>query len=489
MQEFAKTGSLFAGVRIITLVIGLAQMKFIAVTLGPSATGIYTVISNFLQILTLISTLNLSVSASKYLSEYYSQGDFDRLRYALQFCVKFVLSSSAVIFLAVILLTKPITLFLFDSGDYWLYVVLTSTTILFGASTVYLGGLQGLLERTKIAKVQVWTAILGLASVLIFIPFLALTGYFISVLLTAFFTLVLVYVSSRRVRALQNSSDELPRAIKREVRRKLFAFSGANLILLIAQPLSFFLIRYSILKQMGTDGVGFYAACLSASALIFSLFQTNAYYYFPKMNTVLPEEERVRIINECLRFTLLTFPPVMLGAILLPDLLVWVLYSNNFLPIVAYLPLFILAEFAMNLAAVFSVPVLGLTKLRFHVLWTFVYYLLWATGSILLFNRIGLRGVGLVTIVAYLIWGGGYYIYLKGLIPLRIEERNVKLLVVVICSTILFTFVPTFLPGLALRITVYPLTLIIAYFLFDRQERKKIGSFAQQMLRRFRFSY
>jgi enterobacterial common antigen flippase len=488
MREFAKTGSLFAGVRIITLAVAVIQVKFIALTLGPTATGLYSVINNFLLILTLLATLNLSVAASKYLSEYYSEGKLDHLRYAYSFCVKFVSITSVASFLLVVILSRQLTKFLFGGVEYREYVILTAATILFSVSAVYIGSLNGLFERRAIAKVQVLAAVLGLICVAVLIPLFSLRGYFVSLLLIAFFNFALGYLSIRSTSVLGGTSVDLTRVERGEIRRKLFTFSGSNLLLIIVQPLSFFIIRYSILRALGADGVGFYAACLSVSTLVFGLLQVNLYYYFPKMNTVMPAPERVRLINEFFRFSLLTLPPIMMAMILLPDLIVLVLYSRKFLPIVAYLPLFVLAEFASNIAGVFATPVVGLTKLRFHVIWTFIYYLLWSASSVFLFKKMGLRGVALATIFACGLWGGGYYIYLKGLIPLHIEGRNLRMFALVVLTAALCVMAAAFLPNLAVRICIYLVVLTSAFYLFDASERRKITAFAQQIIGRLRFS-
>jgi O-antigen/teichoic acid export membrane protein len=488
MKEFAKTGSLFAVVRIVMLALSVIQGKFIAVMLGPTATGLYSVINNFLQLLTLLATLNLSVSATKYLSEYFSEGKFDYLRYAYSFCIKFVVAASVVSFLLIVLFSRQITQLLFGSANYREYVILTGATMLFSVSAVYVASLNGLFERRAIAAVQVLAAMLGLVSVLILVPLFALRGYFVSLLLIAFFNFTLGYISVRRTPALHGSTGALGPPEKNVVRKHLFTFSGSNLILNITQPLCFFIIRYSILHAMGADGVGLYAACLSVATLIFGIFQVNPYYYFPKMNTSMPAEERVKIINEFLRFSLLTLPPFMVGIILLPDLVVLILYSGKFVPIVGYLSLFVVAEFVNQIAAVFAVPVIGLTKLRFHVIWTFCYYSIWATSSVFLFHRIGLRGVACMTIAANAIWGAGYYSYLKGLIPLKIENRTRRIALITAAAVGMCLLAGAILPSLIIRITLYAGVLSASFFLFDRTERSKIGSYAQYLLGRFRFS-
>jgi O-antigen/teichoic acid export membrane protein len=488
MKEFAKTGSLFAGVRVVMLAVSMVQGKFIAVMLGPTATGLYSVINNFLQLLTLVATLNLSVSATKYLSEYYSEGKLEHLRYAYWFCIKYVALASLASFLVIAVFSRQITHLLFGSGDYREYVIITGATMLFSVSAIYVASLNGLFERRAIATVQVLAAMLGLISVVLLVPLFALRGYFVSLLLIAFFTFGLGYISVRRTSVLKKSSGNLDPAEKKSVRSHLFRFSGSNLILIVTQPLSFFIIRYSILAAMGADGVGLYGACLSVATLIFGIFQVNPYYYFPKMNTSMPAEDRVKIINEFFRFSLLTLPPVMIGIILLPDLVVLILYSGKFIPIVGYLSLFVVAEFTNQMAGVFSVPVVGMTKLRFHVIWTFFYYLLWAAGSVFLFKRMGLRGVALMSILAYVIWGAGYYIYLKGLIPLRIEDRNRRIALITFTGVALCLLAGAVLPSLIIRIAIYLGVLGASFFLLDRTERSQIGTYAHHLIGRLRFS-
>src|SRR5438132_7980943 len=130
--------------------VSLIQGKFILLMLGPTATGLYSVINNFLQILTLVATLNLSVSATKYLSEYYSEGKLDHLRYAYWFCIKFVATASIASFLAVVIFSNQITWFLFGNLNYREYVMLTAATLLFSVSAIYIGCLHGLFERRAI---------------------------------------------------------------------------------------------------------------------------------------------------------------------------------------------------------------------------------------------------------------------------------------------------------------------------------------------------
>src|SRR5215510_10625597 len=158
MREFAKTGSLFFVVRLVMLAVSLVQGKFIAIMLGPSATGIYSIINNFLQILTLVATLNLSVSATKYLSEYLSAGKYDHLRYAYSFSIRFVGAASLVVFLLVLIWSKQITQYLFGATGYREYLILTAATLVFSVSATYVASLNGLFERRAIAMVQVGAA-------------------------------------------------------------------------------------------------------------------------------------------------------------------------------------------------------------------------------------------------------------------------------------------------------------------------------------------
>ena len=483
--EFVKTASLFAGAKIITTVVSLIRNKYIAVLLGPTATGIYSVIASFLQILTIASTLNLGVSAAKYTSQYYSEKRFDHLRYTFRFCVKFVAVSSLAIFLLILLLSRQITFFLFGDYEYYWYVILVSATILFSASSIYSGALQGLLERSEIAKVQVIAAVLGLASMAVLVYVLSLTGYFISLLLAAIYTFVLFYFSIKKVPVLQTPSYGYAGSTAGDVRKKLFEFSGANFILMITHPLSFFVVRYSILEYMGVEGVGFYAACLSIPTLVLGLFQVNLYYYFPRMNAVMPEGERVRSINEFFRFSLLTLTPLMIVVILLPDLVVNVLLDAKFQTIVEYLPLFVLAEFVGNLAGIFSSPVVGLTKLGFHVLWTLFYQILWIIGSILFLKAAGLKGVGIATILSHAVRGVGYYMYLNRLIPLRMEKRNLRLFIIVAGGILICMFVPSLVTAWELRIAIYFLVLVAVCFLFNSKERVEIGRIVMKTLTLF----
>jgi O-antigen/teichoic acid export membrane protein len=473
---FIKSTVLMGSVGILGMGISLALNKLVAVFLGPPAIGIHGVLVRFFQILIQVSSLSLPLSISKYISQYASEDRLDKARFAFRLSLVIVVLLSAIALVFSIVASNHIIVWLFGGNkgaDYLvLYLLLAGTVLFTNLSSLYNGAVQGLLEQKRLAISSAATAILVLGATTGLIYKWGLRGYFAGLLLASIIGWIAAAWALWGSKLYSQSTDDAVTTLeRREIKQSLFEFSSANFLLSFFNPLSFFVVRIIILQSLDISGVGFYVAALQVDLVQQLLLRAGTYYYFPRMNEVMPDNERVFLINTYLRFVVLILWVPFSALILFPEIFVVFLNSDAFLPVAQVLFWFVFAGLTMGIAGAFGSAVIGLTKLRFHLMAQIIYFLILVSLSYWLVPLLGLAGMGIATLVCNSYFLIVYYVYLGRIIPLTINKQ-VKISVVSVCLGMSALAVVTRLdPGFVVRGVLLLATCGWGWLLLNAQER------------------
>ena len=354
-----KFTGLFGGVQGLNVVIGLVRNKFVALLLGPGGMGLVSLFNTTVQLISQATHLGISFSAVRHISEYYDAENTEKVAHYVKVVRGWCLLTALVGMLVCVVLGPFLSSATFSWGDHTLHFVLLAPAIgmiaITGGETAILKGQRKL---GALALVQIAAA---LASLVISIPiyyFFWQAGIVPVIVLMAFVTMCATLWFSLRLFPLQFGGTYGILGEGMEMVRLGVAYTLAAVI----GTASEMLIR-SYLNVVGDlDVLGLYNAgymlTITYAGMVFSAMETD---YYPRLSAV---QHDIRATNETvnrqMEVSLLLVSPMLAALIIALPVVVPLLFSQEFLPVVGMAQVAALAMYMK----VLTLPVAYITLAR-----------------------------------------------------------------------------------------------------------------------------
>ena len=203
-RQIFKATSLFGGVQVSTILIGIVRVKFVAVLLGTAGVGIIGLLNAPIDLIIAITGLGISFSAVRDISAESGQNDphgLARIITTLRRWSWFTGALGAVVTLA---LAPMLSEWSFGNKDYtWSFVWLSVTLLLYAISKGQNAVLQGTRRLKDMAKATVLGSFLGLITSIPLYYWFGTRGIVPAMLISAVTTLFLTWYFARRVKIEQ----------------------------------------------------------------------------------------------------------------------------------------------------------------------------------------------------------------------------------------------------------------------------------------------
>ena len=199
-KSIFKATTLFGGVQLYQILINVIRSKFVAVLLGTAGMGIQGLLQSTLQFVQSISSLGLSGSAVRDVSEANGSGNMEKISRTVTTLRRLVWFTGLAGMIAVMALSPVLSKLTFGSYDYTVPFILLSCILLLdqlasGQRVV----LQGLRRLKDLARASAIGATVGLiATVPIYYAF-GIKGIVPTLILNSAITLVVTWLFSRKV--------------------------------------------------------------------------------------------------------------------------------------------------------------------------------------------------------------------------------------------------------------------------------------------------
>jgi len=393
-----KYTSLFGGVQGLNIIMGLVRNKLVALLLGPYGMGVVALLNSALTFISQATNLGISFSAVRHVSELADCDDENRIMRFIKTVRAWSLVAAIGGMLVCILLGPVLSDVAFAWGDHTLHFLLLSPAVAMMAIT---GGetaiLKGMRQLRPLAITQVWTVI---ASLVIAVPiyyFFGVAGVVPVIILLALTTMLFTLHYSLKLHPLHlNGLIGVLGEGKSMVRLGL-AFILASIVTSGAE----LIVRAYLNYNADSATVGLYNAAyvltITYAGMVFSAMETD---YFPRLSAVNHDTEAVNLtVNRQIEVCILIISPMLSTLIVSLPLLVPLLYSGKFMPIIPVAKLAVLAMYfrAMALSVAYIVLAKG-RSVTFFVLETMssvAFVLLIVCG----FNLWGLFGTGVALLL------------------------------------------------------------------------------------------
>lgn len=365
-------GVLKTGVGVfLNLIFGVASTKIMAVMLGPSGVGLYSLIRQVVTTFGIMAqggqTALVQGIANK---KGYSRNVFIRSALYL-FLVSAILSVLAIEIFA----TKISQMLFGDRADENIALVrFLAVPITIQYIYIYLKGvINGFRAIGRLATIEILGPLVAL--ILVYpVCLFASRGMLIAyIVLLTVSQLVMagaaIYVIYKNKWLPINLIFK--RIIVRQIDFKYFiSISGTTLITSIIASATIFAIRFSIVSNSDLKDAGYFdlAWTLSGSyvMLILASFGT---YYTPTLSQIKNVDEQLVLIKSVIRLTTLIMIPLITAAIILKPILISYLYSEEFMPALELVRWMLIGDYLKITCWVLMVPVIVNVKMKVYF-WT-----------------------------------------------------------------------------------------------------------------------
>lgn len=354
-----KFTGLFGGVQGLNVVIGLVRNKFVALLLGPGGMGLVSLFNTTVQLISQATHLGISFSAVRHISEYYDADNTEKVAHYVKVVRGWCLLTALVGMLVCVVLGPFLSSATFSWGDHTLHFVLLAPAIGMIAIT---GGETAILKgQRKLGALALVQIVAALASLVISIPiyyFFWQAGIVPVIVLMAFVTMCATLWFSLRLFPLQFGGTYGILGEGMEMVRLGVAYTLAAVI----GTASEMLIR-SYLNVVGDlDVLGLYNAgymlTITYAGMVFSAMETD---YYPRLSAVQHDIQATNeTVNRQMEVSLLLVSPMLAALIIALPVVVPLLFSQEFLPIVGMAQVAALAMYMK----VLTLPVAYITLAR-----------------------------------------------------------------------------------------------------------------------------
>jgi len=328
-----KYTGVFGGVQGLNIIIGLVRTKAIALLLGPGGMGLASLFQTAVNFVSQTTSLGISMSAIRNISELYDCGDEALLINNVRVVRTWSLLTGIVGMFVCLILGPLLNALTFTWGDHTLHFIMLSPLVGLLAIT---GGETAILKGTRqlgsLAIIQIYNM---LAALFISVPvyyFFGQTGIIPVMILTAFVAMLLTIRKSFRLFPLHISYSRSVLGEGMDMVKVGVSFTIAGMFGVGSE----FLIRTYLnnvtdLSAVGMYNVGF-MMIMTYGGMIFSAMETD---YFPRLSAV--SNDRVKyndLITKQAEVSLLLISPIIVAAIICLPVALVLLTSEKFLPVV-----------------------------------------------------------------------------------------------------------------------------------------------------------
>lgn len=441
-----KSISIFGGVKVFQILVGIIKNKCVALILGPEGMGISGMITTCTGMISSLTGIGLHTSSVRDIAKAYETGKTLEISTIVTVLRKLVLITGLVGMILTIIFSRQLSLWSFGDEKYtWAFrivsVVLLMDQLCIGQTAL----LQGTFHYRHMALSTLGSSVVGAIVCIPIYYFWGFDGIVPVIIISSFINLSFSWYYSRKL-IIRNITLPL---------RKVFSIGKVMIQLGIAFAVTgclttgkVFLLRLYIANTGSIEDVGLYTAgSVIATQYVNVLLSAMGSDYSPRLAALSNKtSEFIEAVNKQTKLLITIVSPLLIFFILIVRELVLLLYSEQFMPICAMIEWMMLGMFfrALSWCLSYTIAARGEAKKYFwNELITILYSLIM---SILGYKYAGFMGLGIGFFLTYLIYTFHMFFLCKYMYGFR-YNKNALSVIVVMLITVSVSFGVIFLLG------------------------------------------
>ena len=394
-SQIAKGFGLFGGVQVFGILISIIRSKFVAILLGTNGIGVLGLFTSTIGMLGAISNLGLNVSAVSTISK--STADNNQLLISRSVITirRWIVFTGLLGFILTIILANKLSQWVFGNMEYvwafrWLSITLFFQTLSTGQSSL----LQGMRKLKELAIIGILGSSVGLILSLLLYYNYGLKGIVPSLILTAVSTSIISWYYSRKIQV-----DNLKIPISDSYREGVDMVK-LGMVFLITNVVGtgvLYVTQVFINKTGGLDQLGLYLSSFAIIngyfGMIFTAMGTDL---FPRLAAISDDNVKINeLINQQSEVMLLILAPILIFLISSLPLVIKILLTAKFLPIIDLLKWAILGIVfqAVSYPIGLAFAAKGYKKMYFYIV--MALHAITLVAYLILYHFLRLEGIGI----------------------------------------------------------------------------------------------
>jgi O-antigen/teichoic acid export membrane protein len=460
-RQIFKATSLFGGVQVIQILIGIVRVKFVAVLLGAAGVGIMGLLNAPLQLIISITGLGIAFSAVRDVSEAHSSNDQTRIARTITTLRRWSWFTGLLGAVVTISMAPLLSRWTFGSQEYtWAFVWLSVTLLLQAISKGQSAILQGTRRLKNMAKANVIGSALGLVTSIPLYYWFGLKGIVPAMIITAITGLFLSWYFSHRV-VIENTTLSFAETYKSGLgmaRLGIFMTLAGFIASFSSYVLNAFISHTGGVEQVGLYNAG-WGVVGQYTSIIFSAMATD---YFPRLSAIHEDNDKVReLVRQQGETAVLIMTPLLALLIVTMPLVVRILYTPAFLPIVMFASLTVLGmqfkAISWAMGYVYLAKGNGRLFLTLEIISGSVILIL----NLLFYYLLGLNGLGISFILSYILGIAISLFILRSKYNFSLPVKF-YLRLLIAYGFVVLSFLTIYVPNIAYRFLTGIVVLILA---------------------------
>lgn len=463
-RSIFKATSLFGGVQIYQILIQVIKSKFVAVLIGPVGVGIMGLYQSGLQLVQQISSMGLSQSAVRDVSEANGTNDIQRISTTITVVRKLVWITGILGLIIVASCSSLLSKASFGNNDYTIpFIILSITLLLDQLNAGQRVVLQGLRRLKDLAKCSVFGVTFGL---LISVPlyyWLGIDGIIPTFILTSLCSLILSWFYSRKIKIekIQVTHRQTFQHGKQMLVMGISMSLGGVFVYIASFAIRGFVQREGGLEQVGLFQAGF-AIVTTYVGMVMNAISTD---YYPRLAAINKDNMKCReAVSQQGEVGAMILAPMLTCCIVYMPFVLKILYSDKFLAANEYISWACLGMFFRLAAWVISFLYVAKAESKLFIILEFFGNFVYLILSLIGYKYLGLKGLGIAFAVQYLIYFLVVYFIAYNKYDFRFSDSFIKyyssqLLLIVSCLSVVI-----FLDGL-IKYIVGSVIIVLSGFL------------------------
>lgn len=473
-RQIMKATSIFGGVQVFQILIGIIRSKFIAVLLGPAGMGVSGLLQTSVGMISSLTNFGLTSSAVKSIATAQAENNEVKVGRVIAVFRRLVWATGLLGAIITLILSPYLSKITFGNNDYvWAFAFL-SITLLINQISAGQGVLLRAMRQIKLmAKSSMIGSVLGLLTTIPLYYFYGIAGIVPALIITALTSLFLSWYYSSKLSFKKVKVQLID--IRLEGKEMLimgFMISLSGIIsMLFSYLFRIYLSNYGSISDVGLYNAGF-VIVNTYVGMIFTAMSTD---YYPKLSSVANDIVKMRkAINQQAEIAILILCPIVLIFIVFIKWVIVLLYSEAFVSIENMV---LLAAAGMIFKSIsWAIAFLLLAKSASKL---FFWNELMANSYIFIFNLLGyylygLSGLGASFIVSYIIYSIQVYLITRSLFDFRLSKNLIGILLIN-TSIISFCLFSSFFLSLSFKYLILGILVMVSIIYNGVLLNKRLG--------------
>jgi len=400
-RQIFRATSLFGGVQLINIIIGIIRSKVVAVLLGPAGMGIASLLNSAIGLVRSITEFGLGTSAVRDIASAHESKDEIRTSKIVAVFRKLVWFTGLLGTIIAFAFSSQISMLSFGNTDYsWAFKWLSISLLLYQLTSGNLVLLQGTRKLKLLAKANVMGSFLGLFTSIPLYYWYGIDGIVPAIIIAAISTFIVSFYFGRNVevRKIKVSTSEAflegRVMLKMGIALSISGFAATAVAFYVRAHIS----NYGTLSDVGLYNAGF-SIIGTYAGMVFTAMASD---YYPRLSGIAHQEnEFTSLVNQQAIVAILIITPILVGFIFFGKWLLILLYSEKFVGITEMIQWAAIGVYfkAVSWALGFILLAKGSSTLYLVSELVANSYLLILT--VLGYNWFGLNGVGMAFMIGY----------------------------------------------------------------------------------------